>query len=411
MTNALQRLWHMNVTTYALVLCVYGAYGTWVLVTGHPVWGEVGCGWDGAQYCRMFFGEDAVEPYRRRLAPIIVARLISPDPLRAFLVMNSLAMIVVALISTYLIICYVRAEGVARITAVGFAAVVATSRNTIHHFVNAPVLTDFVGLAAVFVFFFGVHALSLRSRSKRALGLIAVTIGGVTGGFSREQLAVGFAVALTPLILNRTTRKLGIGGLAAVAVAPVVLLGYSSAGSSASVMSQWFSDYTKSWESVSIFLGMVALAIWTWPLLIGINLRWPSRSTTWKSLILFAFATFFVSLFSGGNLDRILLPVGTVLALAAAMTVDTPRRRDAFLLTVGGYVVAQYPFFVMAPGARNFLGFIDFWHSATYEEFLVFGIGGLLAGAPFAIAGLWLAFSERFRPPLVRKGIPSDDHA
>lgn len=139
--------------------------------------------------------------------------------------------------------------------------------------------------------------------------------------------------------------------------------------------------------------------------------RWPSRSTTWKSLILHAFATFFVSLFSDGNLDRIRLPEGIVLALAAAMTVDARRRRDAFLLAVGGYVVAQYPFFVMAPGARNFLGFIDFWHSATYEEFLVFGIGGLLAGAPFAMVGLWLAFSERFYAPFIPQRTIEEDQA
>lgn len=54
----------------------------------------------------------------------------------------------------------------------------------------------------------------------------------------------------------------------------------------------------------------------------------------------------------------------------------------------------------MFPGARNFLGFIDFWHSASYEEFLAFGVAGILAGLPFAVVGIWLYFSKPTRMEL-----------
>lgn len=308
---------------YFSVLFVYGIPASWVFLTGHPVAEEVGCGWDGGQYCRMFFGLEAIEPYRRRFAPVLIARIISQDPIKSFLILDIAAMVIIALISTYLILYYIQSPRLGLGVAVLFAAVIASSRNTFHHFINAPVLTDFLGLAAVFIYLLGVSWTHRPSYVKGWVGVFILGLGALLGGFSRENLSIAFLFGLLPIVINRQTRWFGAVG-AIFVITPIAFIAMtSSASGSLSIIIDWAKLYFQSPISFSKFIGMLLLSVWFWPVTAIRTESFRSSRLIYSVLIWFGITAFSVSVFGGGNLDRILMPAGLVFALASALNVSS----------------------------------------------------------------------------------------
>jgi hypothetical protein len=140
---------------------------------------------------------------------------------------------------------------------------------------------------------------------------------------------------------------------------------------------------------------MIAISLGVFPLLVALRLKIQKPTKFGTVLASFTIPLFAVSIFGGGNLDRILLPVGISIAVLAAISIESKLSIISFVFAGAGYCLSQYPFIIMQPGARNFLGFIDFWHSASFEEFLNYGVGGLLTGLPFGLLAVVFTVFER----------------
>jgi hypothetical protein len=108
---------------------------------------------------------------------------------------------------------------------------------------------------------------------------------------------------------------------------------------------------------------------------------------------------FFLSVFGGGNVDRILLPVGLCFALAVSLLVKTRTQVVSFCLCAVGYIISQNPTHIIGKGESDLLRFVDFWHTSTLNEVISFGVIPLLLGLPFTLAGFLILRSKKEDSP------------
>lgn len=403
MTVVLRRIGNSALSLYVSVSVLYLLAFTWPFTLGNPVRDEVQCGWDGTWYCLMFQGlnNEVAEPFRRRIAPPFLARLFDADPIDAFLTLNVLAMLVVAMTTTtMLVLSHPKSSGLAYrwVTTIGVASVIAFSRNTFHHFINAPVLTDYVALAGIFLFVLGVFV-SVRD-NLLPLGLVTVAIAVPLAALSREALGPALIASGVAMLFRGNLRWVGALSILAATATTAFTLVTSSAGDSVGVISGWIVAYTSGWQSLTVFGVMLAVSLGVWPIILSLAGRTSLRQEWTPSVVVLALALFAISVFGGGNLDRILLPVGLLLAFVVAVEARNPLQLGAFAAAAYGMVVMQYPFFIMEDGAENFLAFIDFWHSATFEQVLSFGVGGILMASPLLTGAVTFALLARKRKDL-----------
>ena len=386
----------IGLASFFLVLLAYVFSLSWMYVTRNPIASEAGCGWDGHYYCLMFIGEEAIEPFSRRIFPPMLARFFSTDPNTAFLLMNIVSMIIIGIVTTFLVFKNSQNHKYALVASVTLACVISTSRNTFHNFINSPILTDYVGLACAVLFLLGVWLMTNgRRKMARLMGFLLTLPCMVAGTLSREALAVAFTAGLIPLIFWRQTRIYGLMSLLASVLIFYYVIATSNAGSSLEVILFWINSYFSSTISALKFFVMILLSVGVWPFFVYHNLRSVRKFPFKLAVLSFGTSLFAISIFGGGNLDRILLPVGVTFAFLAAINLNSALQVTAFLLAGIGYIVSQYPTYIIQPGFANFLGFTDIWHSATLSEFMNFGIGALLLGLPFTLSAILIMILDK----------------
>jgi hypothetical protein len=354
------------------------------------------CGWDGSQYCQMFFGQEALEPFRRRIVPPAVAKLFGDEPLTSFYLMNALSIILVAIIGAYLITQHLGNANFSTVVVTCFVLVLVSSRNTFR-ILAAPVLTDGLALFWVFLFFLGVFLGLTANTNRVGFAVILVSLSSVLGTFSRESLGPAFFITSVALLLLSSIKLIALVAGIGSGFSTFIILIQSSAGSSLDVIARWIQAFTESPTSFFTFSLMVALALGVWPITSLISLHQLRNSAMTLAAIVFSFALLAVSVFGGGNLDRILMPVGISLALVTAATIRNRTQLLGFGLVSTGYILAQFPTHFIGPGDQAFLAFIDFWHSATLRQALDYGLSPFLLGAPFALVGAILFWQGRIR--------------
>jgi len=372
---------------------VLGGWFAWFIWTSNPI---LHCGWDGSQYCLMFRNEPAMEPYSRRIFPPYIASFFDDEPIPAFLKMNTLSIFGVVSIGSYLISRYGKNLWKVALISAGFSLAVSTSRNTFHHFVNAPVLTDYVSLLLLFVFLLGVHfSLTGVRGSLHLLTFPLLLFSSGLATLSREAYGPALLVVSFALLFVRDARIPAIGGLLGSSASTLFVLTTSSAGSSGETIRFWVSQFFGSFSGFGTFSVMLLVGLGLLPLIFSVSIYRQRVESFTIVMLIFGFVYFGISVFGGGNLDRILLPVAVVMVLALALQSRTNLQVWAFVMTVLGYVIAQYPSFVIQSGDSKFLGFIDFWHSSSPEEVVSYGLIPFLLGIPFSITALVLLIMQQ----------------
>lgn len=314
-----------------------------------------GCGWDGDMYCRMAAGEVVWEPYSRRVLVPRLAGLLAPvdDVLTGFKVVGAVALL--ALVVAACALHRVLADGRRDPWAwAAVASLVVLNPWTWHVQLTYPALTD-VPAAAFAVLW---AATVLRTGRWTDLGGLFVLAGLA---LTREHWAVVALIAagLAVLLRLRSARWALLTTLMGVACLWYVLSRPTSreAGPFRAVYEAWFAESTSSPEHaarlafmVATGLGLVAIVPFLRPRVLA------HRPTAWVCLL--ALVNVAVSLFAGGDTDRILMPSGVLLVCAGAAVIPRePRLRVSWSLLALATVATWHPFSTTGPQPEDWLSF------------------------------------------------------
>ncbi len=372
------------------------------LATAERFTWAAGCGDDGAQYCRMAAGQLAIEPYSRRiLLPGIVSHL-GLSGADGFALVN--AFVLFACFVSFVYLCVMdlrrgRTPIVGLVTALA-ALVFLSNRNTIHLYLAGPVLTDFLGLLFLFV---GCVALIKMSRDDRWCLLVAGA--AFAGALTRENLALILVAAAVFAAITRTVRWPTIlpilgAGLAGTLIAfsqPTLAVEHQSI---LDVIVGWIkADFAHPGGffrfGVMALLGMGPLAF--------VCLAWPRP--IWRDeacRVLAATAIIFtgVSIFAGGDTDRILMPAGLLCAACVLRLYATGVvRLEPLLLLVAAGWIWQLPFVVVAGDPTSVY---SFWvlRVTPISNVLTFGLAPILIGMPLVVVAFLLQVRPKAESPV-----------
>lgn len=387
------------------LLLLAAAGVVWQLATAERFAWAAGCGNDGAEYCRMAAGQLATEPFSRRiLLPGIVSQL-GLSGADGFALVN--AWVLLACFAAFVYLCMMElgpSRGqtplVGPVTASAALLLFLSNRNTIHLYLAGPVLTDFLGLLFLFV---GCIALIRMSHDSRWCLLAAGA--AFAGALTRENLAIILVAAALFAAVTRTVRWpiimpiLG-AGLAGTLIAfsqPTLTVEHQSI---VDVITLWIAaDFVNRREilrfGVMVLLGMGPLAF--------VCLAWPRP--IWRDevcRVLAATAIIFtgVSIFAGGDTDRILMPVGLLFAACVLRLYATAVvRLGPLLLFVAAAWIWQLPFVVVAGDPTSVY---SFWalRVVPISDVLTFGLVPILIGVPLVVAAFLLQARPKVESPL-----------
>ena len=389
-----------------------GAFGAlYQILTSERITYRLGCGFDGSQYCQMAAGQLGIEPFNRRvLLPGIVNQL-GLSGADGFALVN--AFVIFAVLCAFVYLCTVvvgrgRSAGLARprvpaLVAIGALAVFAfiTHRNTIHLYLSYPALSDYL---ALFFLFLGCIAIIKATDDDRWAFLAAGA--AFAGALSRENLAIILAVVAVIAGLVRLVRwptvvaTIGAGAAGTyIAFAQPFLPSQSL--SIVELLNLEISQDFGSAEGFLRFAIMALLGIGPMAILCVLSAR-----TVWRDpacLILAATGLVFaaISVFAGGDTDRILMPAGLLFAACAIRLYALGEVGLApMALFLGAMWIWQLPLTVV-PGDPD--SWLSFWglRVTPIDNVLLYGLAPILIGAPLVIAGLVLAL----RPKPVPIGI------
>ena len=340
----------------AITLVVVAVAATlWQIFVSDLIEVADGCGWDGAVYCDMARNSVVMEPYSRRvLLPGVVSAFSGDDPVTGFRVVNALACAALVAAAVWL---YVRlSEGSAESWAcASVAALVILNPWTVHLYLTYPVLTDFASAALITAW----AATVLRGGRWDTLAgfalLVALTL-------TREQwslVAIGAAWLAVLLGLRRGRWALGVTLVGSAGLAFTFTRTTSQpAGPLRAVYEFWLSESLTSSEHLARLSFMVAggLGIVSLLLVMRPQLVLRSRPVLWVCLV--ALANTIISVFAGGDTDRILMPSGILLLCAAtACATRDVFLRPAWCLLALATVVTWHPFVTAGPDAASWLSF------------------------------------------------------
>jgi hypothetical protein len=355
-----------------------------------------GCGWDGDMYCRMASGEVVWEPYSRRvLVPWLVGLVTrDDDPLPGFRVVNTVA--IVALVVAACLLHHVLVDGRRDPWAwAGLASLVMLNPWTWHVHLTYPALTDVP--AAAFVTLWAASVLR-PGRWVDVGGLFAL----VGLALTREHwaaVAVIAALLAVPLGLRRA-RWAAVTTAVGVLCLTFVLSRPSSrdAGAFRAVFEAWFQESTSSPQHAARFgfmvatgLGLVAIVPFLRPRALM------HRPTAWVCML--ALGNFAVSVFAGGDTDRILMP-SAVLLLCAGTAVVTRERRLLlpWSFLVFATVATWHPFATPGPDPGGWITFFGL-RAADLGQVMVRIAGDVSAVSGLVIAALVAAWIPLGREP------------
>jgi hypothetical protein len=367
-----------------------------------------GCGFDGYYYCLMLKGTAVPTPFSRRILLPFLAKQISTDTLAGFWVVNVVSLVGVVVIAMYVAwrLCPVTggdAPAAYRIVPpllVGAAFLLA--RNTFHIVATYPALSDPLGLLLL------VSAVALvltPALPSTRLLLIPVCF---LAALARVELAGILGLALVLAALMRVLPwLLALAASAAGAVGAAYAFHQPNAGGAGLCLTRhqtyvacpesiqgtlrfWLDWDFGTWNGFLRFSVMLILAFGPFILFHG-TLRdnpWNGRLALWIVGVAAIFTA--VSIFGGGDTDRILTPAGLLLALA--LLVGSSRSGKALLglaVIVVAYAVQQQPFHPVSGEATAWLTFFGL-RVTTSSSVIDNGLIPSLIMLPLAVAGYML---------------------
>ena len=370
------RLLKATVVLSSLLFVVSAAAAIGQLAWSDRIDRRGGCGFDGYYYCLMLKGEVAPKPFSRRILLPFLARHVSTDSLAGFWLVNVLSLVAVTLLAMYVAwrlrpVVSSGAHLAFRVVPPLLAgAAFLLARNSFHITATYPVLSDPLGLLLL------VRAVALvvvPALPSTRLLLIPVCF---LAPLAREELTGVLALALVLATLMRLLPwpvALAASGASAAGAAYAFHqpnsggAGLCSTGQNTfvscpesvqSTLRVWLDADFGSWNGLLRFGVMVLLALGPFVFLLG-TLRDRTRDkrlALWIAGVAVIFTA--VSIFGGGDTDRILTPAGLLLALA--VLVSGSRSGKALLglaVVVAAYAVQQEPFHAVSGDPAVWLEF------------------------------------------------------
>jgi len=385
---------------------------------GQLVWSDRinrrgGCGFDGYYYCLMLKGEVAPKPFSRRILLPFLARHVSTNSLAGLWRVNVLSLVAVTLVVIYVAwrlrpVVSAHAHVAFRVVPpllVGAAFLLA--RNSFHIAATYPVLSDPLGLLLL------VSAVALVvAPTLPATRLLLIPVCFLAP-LAREELAVVLSLALVLAALMRLLPWLvalvASGASATGAAYAFHQINSGGAGlcltgqntyvpcpeSVQSTLRVWFDADFGSWAGLFRFGVMLMLALGPFLFLLG-TVRDETRDRRFVMWIAGVAAIFTaVSVFGGGDTDRILTPAGLLLALA--VVVSASRSGKALLglaVVVAAYAVQQDPVQAVSGDPTAWLTFFGL-RVTGLSSVIRNGLILSLIALPLAVLGCRLVRSRR----------------
>ena len=335
-------------TTLAIALAVLDTAATgWQAAHDQPVDVGNGCGWDGASYCAMTQGQLVAEPFSRRvLLPWVVSLFAKDSPVGGFKIVNAIAVVGLVVATLWLL----RVLAPTRFTAAAVLSVgslVLLNPWTAHLYFTYPVLTDFASAALAISW----CATALRpTRAFTALGFLSLVLLGLT----REQwplVVVGAAWMAVGFGLRTWRWALATTGFAAAVMAFVFTRPTSApAGSLTSVIATWVHESFANPEQLArmVFMAITGLGLLAFVPLLRPRSVWRDARLRWICVV--AIGDIVVSLFAGGDTDRILMPSGLLLlVVGVVLAVNDPTLVLSWALLAIATVITWHPFILVGP--------------------------------------------------------------
>lgn len=379
----------------------------WQVIVSRTINVNQGCGYDGAVYCQMFYGQAGAEPFGRRILAPILARLLSANPLVGFRILDVLVVAGTMAVAVALVLWSTRTRAAAgrtdRVIAVLITlSVLLVTRNLLRFDLSYPVITDPLALFLLLLAAYGL----LRLHQSRWFVLVAV-VGAFLAPLAREIFGIGIIGGAVAVFLfhRKTWPRAAIVAAAAAGgtVLAFVQVPSSSTGGVVSVMEGWV---------VSDFGSASGLIRFATMLLIGLGYFW--IPFLWKRfrnrleppewvLLATAAVLFAASVFGGGDTDRIVMPVGILLTLAIARIATRDGTTALGLVFLAAaYFITEFPFTVVGSGADDWIGFFSL-RDTPLINLENNGIVPVLLAVPLAVAGVLIvalgdALGERPEP-------------
>ena len=358
-----------------------------------------GCGFDGFYYCAMVRGEIVSEPFNRRVLLAFLVGKVDADGLAGFWAV-SIASLVAATAIAMMVAWRLRVATrlLVFVSPLVVGAAFLLARNTFHLTATYPALSDALGLVLLMA---AVALVVLPMDPSTRLLLVPVAF---LAPLAREQLAVvlplGFLLAARLRLLSW---PFALGSTAATVAGGVLAFTRPSAGTGFCLTPEqtyvacpdtvggtlrfWLKWDFGSSGGLLRFLVMVALGLGSFLLALGI-LRF-SGPNAGRARWIAAVATLFavVSVFGGGDTDRVLMPAGLLLVLAVAIGVGrNPVALLALAILVTAYAIQQEPFAAVGGSDHAWLEFFGL-RTTTTDAVIRHGLVPTLVALPVAVAG------------------------
>ena len=344
---------HLRTATVVALALLALAASVFQVVKAEVIMLNDGCGWDGDMYCQMAAGEVVWEPYSRRVLVPWLASVVAPgdDPLIGFRVVNTLAVVGLA-VAACLLHHVLVGRGRDAWAWAAIASLVLLNPWTLHVLLTYPALTDVPAAAFVVAW----AATVLRPGRWWDVGGIVALVGLALTREHWAAVAIVAAVLAVPLRLRRARWAALTAVVGAVCMAFVLSRPTSrEAGPFSAVFETWLQESTSSPQHAVRLAFMVATGL---GLLAVVPFLRPRvllhRPTTWVCLL--ALGNVAVSLFAGGDTDRILMPSGVLLLCAGtAVVAREPRLLLTWSLLALATVVTWHPFATPGPEPGSWL--------------------------------------------------------
>ena len=366
------------------------------------------CGWDGVRYCAQFFGGTRVDsPYSRRQIVALAARLFDSDPIAGFYKLNVLSLSFAVLLGLLIAqpnLLWIPGQKLNKvdlqtkrftfISTLVVTSVFLTSRNTFHLMLSAPVLTDPLGLLLILVSIFCV--LNAERIPIFALGCVSSFLLPL----AREQEGIAiFGCAGLMFLYGRLRVRQFFILTCFTAVGTLVALNSPSSGKPA--LSLWetlvwhFKSDFDSRESVIRFGVMLMLSLGCFPIFLARKAVRQALTRPDASILLGAACLFLVSVFGGGDTDRILMPVGILLALVSSrVAIRSEVFSRGYLFCGVQFVVSQSSMTITTSSPNSFLEFFGLrW--GEFSSVITNGVVPISKGLLVACLFILIAFVLR----------------
>jgi len=355
------------------------------------------CGWDGVRYCAQFFGGTRVDsPFSRRQVVALTARLFDSDPIAGFYKLNLFSLCFAVLLGLLIVhpdlLLVLRRKRkqinqtnghLILISTLVVISVFLTARNTFHLMFSAPVLTDPFGLLLILASIFCVL------NTKRVPIFILGCALSFLSPLVREQSGVAIFVC-TGTLLFFGYLKVRQFVLFTGFIIGGTLLAINIPSSGKPVMSLWqtlswhFNSNFESFESVMRFGVMLMLSLGCFPIFLARKSVRLALTPPDTSILVSAICLFLVSVFGGGDTDRILMPVGILFVLVAGrIVIRSEELSNGFVFCAVQFVISQSSTMITSSDHLSFLRYFGL----RYLEFS----GVITNGLKPIMEGLYIA--------------------